>query len=259
MTEHPLGLLLMPWGRVGSNMINIALDDLGVQVFNEQLTLIASRGREQGQPREAIATEQMRWLAEALAPENLTRPGLLNHAALSTADPAAMRDWIAARGPRLVTLDRGDDAAVALSSARVEAWIAEGAARGEKRRWAITRGVRFRPRIDPDQLRHNLANVREGRRIMAELVGDRPVLRLFYEDLLADMDGAMAALMRRIGVDWRPYRIMTSRFGADSLAQMVANPEDIAAVLRADGGRTALLPPQSASPETASPPAPPSR
>ncbi len=236
---HPLSLLLMPWGRVGSNMVNLALVDLGVKVHNETPTLIASR---YGKDDPAIGPAQMAWLEEVLAPEALTRPTLLNHAALSTGDVAAMRDWIAVREPRLITLDRGDDAAVALSSARVEAWIAEGKAKGEKRNWAIARGVTFTPQIRPDLLVRNLGNVREGRRIMAELVGDRPALRLFYEDLVADMDGAMAALLRHAGIPWRPLRVHTSRFGADSLAQMVANPEEIAAVLRADGGRTALLP-----------------
>lgn len=240
MTAHPLGLLLMPWGRVGSNMVNAALAGAGAKVFNEPLTGIASRSR--GQPREAVAAAQVAWLTETLAPEALDRPTVLNHAALSTADPAAMRDWIAARGARLVTLDRGDDAAVALSSARIEAWIAEGAARGETRNWSIARGVRFTPRIAPGKLLTNLGNVREGRRIMAELVAGRPALHLFYEDLVADMDGAMAALMRHVGLAWRRFDIHTSRFGADSLAQMVANPEELAEVLRADGGRTALLP-----------------
>lgn len=240
MTGHPLGLLLMPWGRVGSNMVNAALAGAGVKVFNEPLTGIASRSR--GQPREAVAAAQMAWLADSLAPEALEQPALLNHAALSSADPAALRDWIAARGVRVVTLDRGDDAAVALSSARSEAWIAEGAALGEARNWSIARGVRFTPRIAPDKLLANLEHVREGRRIMAELVAGRPVLHLFYEDLVADMDGAMAALMRHLGLAWRPFDIRTSRFGADSLAQMVANPDELAAVLRADGGPTALLP-----------------
>lgn len=236
----PLTLLLMPWGRVGSNMVNAALTGLGARVHNEPLTGIASHHKAEGQA--AIASAQMAWLAETLAPVCIDRPTVLNHAALSTADPAAMRDWIGARGARLVTLDRGDDAAVALSSLRVEAWIAEGEARGEKRNWSISRGVTFTPHLPPHRLARNLALVREGRRIMAELVGTRPALRLFYEDLTADMDGAMAALLRHAGIPWRPFRIQTSRFGSDDLARMVANPEELAEVLRKDGGRTALLP-----------------
>lgn len=237
--DQPLSLLLMPWGRVGSNMVNAALIEAGVQVFNEPLTGIATRSGEM--PAAGLWARQAAWLGDNLAPARLDRPALLNHAAISTADPGAMRDWIVARGVRLVTLDRGDDAAVALSSARVEAWIAEGAAKGETRNWSITQGVSFRPRIEPEHLAHYLEVLRRGRRIMAQLVGDSPALTLHYEDLVADMDGVMMALMRHIGTDWRPYRIRTSRFGTDSLAQMVANPEEIAAVLRKDGTSTALL------------------
>lgn len=244
MTGQPLTLLLMPWGRVGSNMVNAALADLPVTVCNEPLTGIQSRLRQRTPPATAaeVGAAQRAWLEENLTPARLEAPTILNHAALSTADPDGMRDWIAARRPRLITLDRRDDAAVALSSARVEAWIAEGEARGEARNWSISRSVDFRPHIAPEILRRNLGLVREGRRLMVALIGATPVLALNYEDLVADMDGAMAALMRHAGIPWRPFAIHTRRFGTDRLSQMVANPDALARVLAEDGGATALRP-----------------
>lgn len=239
MPAHPLTLLLMPWGRVGSNMVNAALSELRVGVFNETLTGIESRNA--GQPQSVIVDAQITWLSERLAPQALDGPTFLNHAAISTPDPGRMREWIRHRSPQLVTLDRADDAAVALSSARAEAWIAQGQASGEKRNWSISRRAEFRPRIDPEILRRNLEIVREGRRIMAGLVAGLPVLGLYYEDLVADMAGAMAAILRQAGIGWGPFSIRTSRFGSDRLAQMVANPDELAAVIRKDGAPTRLI------------------
>lgn len=239
MPAHPLTLLLMPWGRVGSNMINAAMTGLHVRVFNETLTGIESRHA--GQPRSVIADAQITWLNEKLAPQALDGPTFLNHAAISTMDTGRIREWIRHRSPQLVTLDRADDAAVALSSARAEAWIAKGRALGDKRNWSISSRAEFRPRIDPEILHRNLGIVREGRQIMAGLVTGHPVLRLYYEDLVADMAGAMAAILRHAGIGWGPFSIRTSRFGSDHLAQMVANPEELAVIIREDGAPTRLI------------------
>lgn len=234
----PLTLLIMPWGRVGSNMVNAALTELHVKVFNEPLTGIRSRNADCSEV--AIADAQMAWLRDNLDAGVLAWPAILNHAAISTADPGRMRDWIRMRHPRLILLDRGDDAAVALSSARAEAWIAEGREKGEKRSWSISRSVAFRPHIDPAILRRNLDILRKGRAIMLELAGDSPALRLGYEDLVADMEGSMTAILRHAGIPWGRFSIHTGRFGSDSLTRMVANPEELAAVIREDGGPTRL-------------------
>lgn len=236
---YPLVLLLMPWGRVGSNMINTILTSLGAKVHNERLTGIETELTPAG--REAVAAAQMAWLQDQLAPNRLAAPTVLNHAALSTADPDAMRAWIDQRQPRLITLDRGDDVAVALSSARAAAWVAEGKTIGEARNWSIRSKVAFRPHIAPEDLRRRLDLLRKGRAIMQGLIAGKPTLRLYYEDLVADLDGAMVAILRHAGIPWAPFTIPSARFGSDHLADMVANPDDLAPILQAADTPTAIL------------------
>ena len=127
-----------------------------------------------------------------------------------------------------------------VSSARVSAWVAEGAARGEKRNWAIQSDVDFRPEIDPEKVRQNLQNVSEGRAIMHELVGIQTHLALYYEDMIHDLDGCMSDILRRVGVPRNPFRITSRKFGSSDLHRLVGNPQDIAGIVAEHAGRTAI-------------------
>lgn len=236
---YPLTLILMPWGRVGSNMVLGAINQFhDVDVQNERLTGIETRMR--GAPEPEIAMHQAEWLAKHATRAMLKRPMVVNHAALSTADPQGFADWMDREAPQIITLDRHDDLSVALSAARGAQWVVEGAARDEKRNWAIEKDVDFRPKIDPDELRQTLRLVAQGRDIMRYLVGDRDHLTLYYEDLIHDLDGCMSDILRRVGVPRKPFRVSTRKFGSHDLNLMVSNPQDLAPLVAAHAGQTAI-------------------
>lgn len=230
-------VIMMPWGRVGSNMVNSVLQRHGVKVFNEPLTGILSRNAHL--PHSEVAKLQLDWLEEMMVEDG--RLLCLNHAAISSEHPEGITQWLARNRPGIVTLDRRDDLAVALSSARTEAWIDEGHRVGETRNWAVKRDVKFLPVLPPEKIRKNLQIVRKGRQLMRELVGDLPVLRLWYEDLVHDRTGTITAILRTVGVT-RPLNIQVTsrRFGSDVLSQLVANPEDFRSILDEEGSATAL-------------------
>lgn len=218
-------------------MVNSVLQRHGVKVFNEPLTGILSRNAHL--PSAEVVKLQLDWLEETMVEDG--RLLCLNHAAISSENPEGIAQWLARNRPGIVTLDRRDDLAVALSSARTEAWIAEGQRIGETRNWAVTRDVEFLPVLPPEKIRKNLQIVRKGRQLMSELVGDLPALRLWYEDLVHDRTGAITAILRTVGVT-RPLDIQVTsrRFGSDVLSQLVANPEDFRSILDEEGGATAL-------------------
>ena len=236
---YPLTLILMPWGRVGSNMVLSAISQLcDVAVHNERLTGIETRM--QGAPQSEIAAYQADWLSQNATRATLTCPTVVNHAALSTADPQGFADWMDREAPQIITLDRHDDLSVALSAARGAQWVAEGAEAGEKRNWAIEKDVDFRPRIDPEELEQTLRLVAQARDIMQYLVGDRDHLALYYEDLVHDLSGCMSDILRRVGVPRQPFQVSTRKFGSHDLNRMVSNPQDLAPLVAAHAGRTAI-------------------
>tara|TARA_R110002072_G_scaffold139230_1_gene282645 strand:- start:485 stop:1207 length:723 start_codon:yes stop_codon:yes gene_type:complete len=236
---YPLTLILMPWGRVGSNMVLNAIAHFHkADVYNEMLTRIATMYA--SEPLPVIAAHQADWLAQHATRATLKRPTVVNHAALSTADPQGFVDWMERESPQIITLDRHDDLSVALSSARVAAWVAEGAARGEKRNWAIQTDVDFRPDIDPAVVRKNLESVSKGRAMLYDLVGSQSHLALYYEDLILDLDGCMSDILRRVGVARNPFRISSRKFGGSDLHKLVGNPQDIAGIVAEHAGRTVI-------------------
>lgn len=224
----------MPWGRVGSNLINTTFAGIeGVQVHNEPLTGIETKTRLSSgvDAKKLIANEQMQWLNRNLNSENMTVPTIVNHSAISTADPASLKSWIIKNRPNIICLDRNDDAEVALSIARAEAWILDGHEKGEARNWSISKNVLFRPNIPADTLISKLTIIKSGRKIMDSLVADLDYLSLYYEDILSDLDGVMVAIFKESGVNWREYQIRTARFGGGQLADLVSNPEEVAATI----------------------------
>ena len=237
----PLVVLLMPWGRVGSNLVNnVVTQSKMLRVWNEPLTGVQTRVISRGGNLDDVGKEQCAWLEEHVVPA--TEGIFLNIAANSLRSPDDVRDTIAPRAPSYIVLDRHDDLATAISALRTAAWVREGIEKGETRSWAIPSGesVNFRPRIAPEQLESAFRIISSGRQNI-DCLATPATPRFFYEDLVADMDGTMKRLLRAAEIPPFPFKVNSGKFGSDDLRDMVDNADELAAVAKQHGAVTNLI------------------
>lgn len=223
-----LVILLMPWGRVGSNMVNgIVQRSKAMKVWNEPLTGVQTRVIGAGGTLADVWPAQEEWLMENILTAETDI--FLNVAANSVADAAAFRETVRPLAPVHLVLDRRDDLATALSSLRTEEWVREGIAIGEQRNWSIPSGqsVNFRPNIDASKLKAAIAIIRQGRDNIATITEGYDTARYSYEELVSDMAGVVGDMLQRSGIPPYPFKAGTEKFGAGSLSKMVSNPQEI--------------------------------
>ncbi len=236
-----LVVLLMPWGRVGSNLVNgVVQRSKAMKVWNEPLTAVQTVVVGQGGSRADIAAAQFNWIKENL--ESATTDIFLNIAANSIEDPNQMGSLLWDLKPTFICLDRKDDLATAISALRTEQWVREGALIGEKRAWSIPSGlsVSFRPHIEASRLRAAINIIREGRRKMAIITGQSQCKTFFYEDLVADMGGTITTILTAAAIPAYDFKISTAKFGSSNLADMLENHEEIRTVAEELGLSTKL-------------------
>lgn len=245
MSNHaPVTVLLMPWGRVGSNLVNSIIKQApNVVVHNEPLTGIDTRGRREGLSRENIAQLQDEWLEEHIVAADHGRPIFLNLAAVHILDPNAFRKRLAPVEPTYVILDRVDVVATVISAMRTSAWVREGQEIGEERSWSIPKGasVDFRPAMDSGEFTNMVDLIDLGRSIIDQVTEGRNATRYLYEDIVNDMDGVMTDIFAKARIPYIRYEIRSAKFGSKALGDMIANPEDITKVIRAKKIATDLL------------------
>ncbi len=226
----PITILLMPWGRVGSNMVNrIAVESRRVKVFNEPLTGIESRGWAAGKSRDAIWEDQEVWLRQNLTETQHNCPILLNLAAISILRPDRFTTLMDSLNVQYLFMDRHDVGATALSALRTKEWVEEGRRIGEKRNWSIPRdhAVDFRPELSIKELSDYVGIVKQGRDISNFVVGRHNKITYYYEDILRDLEGVMIDILHRVGVGYYPFTVSSRRFGSPFVKRTVSNPLEV--------------------------------
>lgn len=243
-SRPPVTFLLMPWGRVGSNLVNSIVQQApGVVVHNEPLTGIDMKGRKAKAAKKTVVGWQNDWLKENVVDIVDGGPIFVNLAAVHILDPGSFARAVAPVSPAFVILDRLDVVATVVSAMRTEEWVREGAEKGEARAWAIPKGesVDFRPSIDPKAFERMVALIDKGRAIIDEVTQGYEATRYLYEDILVDMDGVMTDIFAKARIPYTPYEVRSAKFGSQSLANMIANPEEIAAIVRSKAIGTELI------------------
>lgn len=245
MTSHAsVTILLMPWGRVGSNLVNSIVAQVpGVVVHNEPLTGIDTKGRQKGASEKETAKWQRVWLQENVVEAKDDQPTFVNLSAVHILDPKSFANVMAPARPVYLILDRLDVAATVVSAMRTNAWVSEGAEKGEKRSWTIPKdsSVDFRPSLEPRAFEQMVELVGKGRTIIDEITQGHDVTRYFYEDLLNDMDGVMTDIFAKARLPYTRYEIRSAKFGSKALSDMIANADEISAVIHQKEVMTELL------------------
>lgn len=240
----PLTIYLMPWGRVGSNLVNQIMEQgAGVKVYNEPLTEIDYFSQKENLSREEIWLRQAEWLEKHIINTTRKGPVFLNLAAVHILDPLAFKTLMAPCDPIYIVQDRRDVAATVISAMRTSAWVEEGVKKGEKRNWAIPRGesVNFRPHLPGADFLRMVGLVNSGRRLIASVTAGYNATTYFYEDLFEDMDGVITDIFAKARIPYYRYEVKSAKFGSACLADMVSNPEELSEIITEENIPTELI------------------
>ena len=235
-------VLLMPWGRVGSNLVNsIVQKSRACRVWNESLTAVRTRVIGGGGTQPDVWPAQLEWMREHIGESEEERI-FLNVNANALGDAAAFREYLGGFSPNYLILDRKDDLATAVSALRTRAWVNEAAEKGEARSWAIPRGleVQFRPFINPLNLKAAFANIERGRQNIAEITRDAGARRFFYEQMVEDMRGVVIEILAEAGIPAYDFKVTSGKFGSTKLSDMVENAEELMRIAAEQGTATEL-------------------
>ncbi len=238
MTQAPQwSVMLMPWGRVGSNLCaDVLLQSGRVRMENEPLTVIKTQNH--GRPVKELSALQMNWLAENVVPPKDDRKLIVKLSALSVAAPDEFIAFLRERPPTLVMMDRRDILATAVSALRAEAFARKLLAETGQASWALKKGMTadVTPTVEAHDLRRFINNILRARRVCEAVAAAMPpALSIFYEDLNADPAGVIAGLVGTLGLEPFPYEMRHLKFTAMPLRKSVANPEVLDEVADAFG------------------------
>lgn len=234
-------VMLMPWGRVGSNLVNGVISSSKLMtVWNEPLTGVQTRVVAAGGTLEDVAHEQEAWIDDNLV--HLEKDVFINIAANSISDPSAVGRKLDSLGSKYFVLDRQDDAATAISALRTEAWVREGIEKGEHRTWSIPKGQShdFKPIISPERFLAALKIINSGRENIAIMTNERHVNTFFYEDLIRDSKKVLDNIVEMCELPGFIYKIATSKFGSEILSNMVSNDEELKSIIIQKNVKTKL-------------------
>lgn len=250
MTVPPFAIL-MPWGRVGSNLVVSVLgEQAGIGIANEPTTALASRHRDQPDGRFLADRDQIAYLRafpDIAGFGTKVPPGpllgmKLSHRSLIS--PYTAHAVLAERGFRIVAMYRDNHIKTAISQIRAEM----RAQAGSKDAWSVSR--RSRP-PGPMRVRVALALARartcaDNARLMRDYLAHfHPEGRIDirYEDLNAEPHDTIRRIAAHVGVTLPSGFVLPHRKATeDDLSRSVTNWDEVRAAF-ADSEFAGLLDP----------------
>ena len=213
-------LLLMPWGRVGSNLVfEILRQSAPMKLANESLNGVRSWDA------------QARWFAqfyETATPATAHAFIGSKQNMLAVRDDAAFAQLCRAAGLRIVRLRRASILKTAVSQMR-----AEEHAKTTKS-WAVKRGgpTLGACAIDPALLLKRLRIMEACDARLSALFAPEETLDIAYEELAAALAPTIARVRAHLGVPQTPYKVPFDKATPDRLADAIVNLEEVRAALQ---------------------------
>jgi len=213
-------LLLMPWGRVGSNLVfEILRQSARMKLANESLNGIKTWD------------EQARWFAdfyetETPAPAHAFIGSKQNM--LAVRDDQAFARACRAAGLRIVRLRRASILKAAVSQMRAEEHARTTGS------WAVKRGgaTLGAGAIDPALLLKRLAIMERCDARLTALFAPEETLDIAYEELAAALAPAIARVRAHLGVPETPFRVPFDKATPDRLADAIVNLDAVRQALK---------------------------
>ena len=224
-------VMLMPWGRVGSNLLftllhaSFARDE--VRFANEWLNATPD------------AEEQLAWFRDfyAAREEGLLLVGS-KHALRGIADPKALAGLFAELELPLVRMRRANLVKVTVSKLRADLYAEQTRRETGAALWGVEQGREALPPepLDPARFVDILAQVAHWDRELAKFAPDCPTLDIEYGELQADPLAALHRTLDWIGI--APRREAKPRYRKatpDELARAVPNLAELRDAAKAAG------------------------
>jgi hypothetical protein len=233
--DHRLLALVMPVGRVGSNLLmgTMLQSRHVVEGVNEPTTAIQSECREQGWDSARRAELEREWVSQfvAIRPSRVVPAvRIVKLSYRSMQQSAEIAGSLAKAGSVVVRLDRRNTFKTALSMIRVEAYAAEHERRYGERSYGVRPGHEIRDlsvEVRVDRLFALMDEVEAVRRAMDEDFGEHYALRLYYEDILLDPGGVFEELCAQLSIPTFNYELPFVRMAGHDWTAGVQNAEQV--------------------------------
>ena len=219
-------MLLMPWGRVGSNLLMAILrQSAPMKLDNEQFNRLGTDA------------EQESWLTEfyelnAKIPSAEIIGSKQN--VLAIRDFERMRARLINYGIRLVRLRRDNVVKTAVSQMRAEQYADKTERETGKRHWAVKRGAKRleATEIDPDVLLRRIELIETLQQRLMTGFADHEALDLEYEEINCSFDETADRLCSFLGIPRKKnYRIPHAKATPNDVRSSIRNLEAVEAKL----------------------------
>jgi hypothetical protein len=211
-------MILMQWGRVGSNLI--------VNIINQskEATLANERFNSVREPEAQLAWYREHFQLDATAPSHRLIGSKEN--ILAVADRDAFLARLRADGVRIIRMRRDNLVKAAVSQVRAERYAEQTRAETGKAMWAIRRGeTPLGPtEINPTDLLWRIEAMERARTALMHAFGPDEVLDLEYEQINGDLPDVVARVRAHLDLpDGKPFRVPFIKATPDDLAEVVSN------------------------------------
>jgi hypothetical protein len=219
-------MLLMPWGRVGSNLLAAILRQLApMKLESERFNQLKTD------------SEQKAWFEEfyELGAQQASAPYIgSKQNVLAVRDFEAMWRRLTEHSIRVVRLRRDNVVKTAISQMRAERYAEKMARETGKRIWAVKAGAdRLAPTdIDPDVLARRIAVIEKLQQRLMTTFASNKVLDLEYESINTGLERTIFELCSFLDIPaGAPYRVPHIKATPNDLRAAIANFEAIEARL----------------------------
>ena len=218
-------MMLMPWGRVGSNLLFAILrQSAPMKLANENLIQLRT------------APEQMSWFKEfyELDAEFPSRPHIGSKQNLrAIRDLDALQRALTENNVRVVRLRRKNFAKAAISQIRAEIYAKQTEQETGVAAWGVKRGAKtLGPTvIDPDLLLRRIGIMVEYDSKLMNAFAAPDVLDIEYEEINGSLDGVVTRLRDFLEIPQKAFSPPFDKATPDRLADAVTNFPEIQARL----------------------------
>jgi hypothetical protein len=210
-------MMLMPWGRVGSNLLFAILrQSAPMKLANESLNKLRTK------------EEQNTWF------EGFYEVGVpllsfeyigSKQSILAIRDVESMKKKIEENAVRVIRLRRDNYVKSAVSQIRA----AEHFKAASGQAWVLRKGLpQTAPiRIEPDVLLARICSMRDAQENLMKVFLEEAVLDVEYEQINSDLEGVVFSVRKYLGLPNTPYRVPHEKFTPDHLSLAIANYDEI--------------------------------
>jgi len=214
-------MLLMPWGRVGSNLLFAILrQSAPMKLANESLNSLRTADEQEAWFRDFYETD-------GEAPAHAFIGSKQNM--LAVRDDARMVGSIRDARLRVVRLRRRNLVKAAVSQIRAEQYAQKMERETGERPWAIKTG---RPTlgpstIDPDLLMKRIGIMEGCDRRLTDAFAPAETLDIEYEDIDASLDAVVRRLRDYLDVPQVPFKVPFDKATPDRLDEAIVNYDEV--------------------------------